>query len=69
MGFLDRIIRKSKPEVIQLLEEGITKLRIGIFGRLLRKYTPIHGEAQSKLLSVAILNDACRAFPTLTASH
>jgi hypothetical protein len=41
-----------------LLDESITQLRVGVFSRLLKKYTPIFGEAQGKFLCAAILNEA-----------
>jgi hypothetical protein len=44
--------------LLDLLDESIAKLRVGVLGRLLKKYIQTFGEAQGKFLCAAILNEA-----------
>ena len=64
MGFLNRIFRSSTTNRVKALDESISNLRLGIFGRLLRKYRKTHGETQGSLLCAAILNEALVEEPT-----
>jgi hypothetical protein len=66
MGWMEKLARTLKPAPpapIQLLEESMSRLRIGIFARLLRKYAPVRGEEEGKFLSAALLNEALTEEP------
>jgi hypothetical protein len=64
MGLLGRLLRKSQPPSGKLLEDSITRLRVGLFARLWKRYTPAYGGDQAKFMSVAILNEALAEEPT-----
>jgi hypothetical protein len=55
MGWMQKLARTLKPAPIQVLEESVSRLPMGIFARLLRKYAPVRGEEEGKFLCAALL--------------
>lgn len=57
MGFFGKLFGRSQPVELEVLNESIKGLRIGIFAYLFKKkYVTIFGEEEAKFWAAAVLN-------------
>ncbi len=57
MSFINDLFGKPKSTFLQLLDDSIEKLRLGIFAQLYNKYSEDLGRNEAIFLAAAILNE------------